>query len=1221
MNPADNTPETKFKLDVILGLIAAQFRFVPAVSVSALLAKCVPPASANLASLLKEEQGISSDSLELLIALRAQYLNNHDNDVDASIAALDSNETLRTQLLSLVDPQMQATLTLANAGDPTRDLDATQFYSDRTNESDRSTKKTLHSVERYRIIRPHAKGGLGEVYLARDAELQREVALKEIQPRFADNSESRARFRLEAEVTGNLEHPGIVPVYGLGHYGDGRPFYAMRFIRGDSLKEAITHFHTKYPSLADSDAALELRKLLGRFIDVCNAIEYAHSRGVLHRDLKPGNIVLGSYGETLVVDWGLAKVLGATETASEVASQNASLTSSSGASPTIMGSAVGTPAYMPPEQASGNLAELGPSSDVYSLGATLYHLLTGKPPFSGSTVAQVLSDVQQGKFVTPRSLRPDLPLQLAAICEKAMATSPQSRYQTPLLLAEDIDRYLADEPVSAIPDPWITRSKRWLRKHPGLAGFFSAAIAVGSISLVGGIAILSNKNAALQQAIDAESAAREAESLAKTVALNNEKIARKQQFLAENRLLQVEKGTQLLASIFADLDPDSEERERRPLRDILADRVFEISQSIDQNLAEDPLVAASLKRRLGVSLVGLGRYDAALKLTEEAFKAHQEKLPESDSEYRESLSAYAFALAESGDSAQALPLFEKLLVLNESHFGTESLEYAQSLSGIASSFHSLGKPGDAIPLFEKALDIAVRLSGPDSLETIATTIDLANTLGQAEQRQRSLELLRQGVQKAEASLGTNHIRTLTYRNSLAAALLKNGDFNEAVEVQQKLAADTRSNLGPKHPDTSRYEYMLAQTLIELGEPAQALQILERSAEELKALIGEDHPDTLRCRMAVSTALEQLDRLDEAADICRDNIERFTRVRGENHPDTFGAINNYSLILNRQQRYDESAKVLQDLLSRERAELGDDHPKTFATRSNLALALRSNGQRQEASEMLRELLDIQRIAIGPDHRDSLKTMSNLAAILNELGETEQAFELYRENIELQSRRYGDDAPGTIVAKSNFAFALWGKGQRGEAITVQQQAMEALEARNFTPPQLAGFLVNLFTFQETEKLYADAEKWRRHWLRLTRERTGVDSDDVGSELVGLGVNLIQQMKFAEAEIILSEALSIRKKISPTEWTTSYVESLLGESLLRQDKPAEAEPLLISGAEGLYASRDMLPQAFLPRLQNAVQLALSVSQLLGRDQQISLWKERVELISPPQDESSQN
>ena len=164
---------------------------------------------------------------------------------------------------------------------------------------------------RYRILRPHAEGGLGAVFVANDEELHREVALKEILERHAHNTENRLRFLLEAEVTGGLEHPGIVPVYGLGQYEDGRPYYAMRFIRGESLKSAITQFHlADNPDRDPGERALSLRRLLTHFVDVCEAIAYAHSRGVLHRDLKPANVMLGKYGETLVVDWGLAKPLG-----------------------------------------------------------------------------------------------------------------------------------------------------------------------------------------------------------------------------------------------------------------------------------------------------------------------------------------------------------------------------------------------------------------------------------------------------------------------------------------------------------------------------------------------------------------------------------------------------------------------------------------------------------------------------------------------------------------------------------------------------------------------------------------------------------------------------------------------------------------------------------------------------------------------------------------------
>jgi serine/threonine protein kinase len=164
--------------------------------------------------------------------------------------------------------------------------------------------------QRYQVLRPHAKGGLGEVSVALDRELQREVALKEIRPEYADDPNSRGRFLREAEVTGSLEHPGIVPVYGLGASPDGRPYYAMRFVQGQTLKDAIRHLHEERPDRDPEGSARMLRGLLGRFVAVCNAVAYAHSRGVLHRDLKPANVMLGKFGETLIVDWGLAKAGG-----------------------------------------------------------------------------------------------------------------------------------------------------------------------------------------------------------------------------------------------------------------------------------------------------------------------------------------------------------------------------------------------------------------------------------------------------------------------------------------------------------------------------------------------------------------------------------------------------------------------------------------------------------------------------------------------------------------------------------------------------------------------------------------------------------------------------------------------------------------------------------------------------------------------------------------------
>jgi serine/threonine-protein kinase len=338
------------------------------------------------------------------------------------------------------------------------------------------------SKPRFRILRPHASGGLGEVFLARDEELNREVALKQIQARHASDLDSQARFLIEAEVTGGLEHPGIVPVYSLGRLPDNRPFYVMKFIRGETLKEAIDRFH-KAANRQDREGTVEFRMLLTRFIDVCNTIAYAHSRGILHRDLKPSNIMLGTFGETLVVDWGLAKPIGVAGEAGMGAVSPLRLASSSGSAETEPGAMMGTPQYMSPEQASGRLDQAGPASDLFSLGATFYCLLTGRPPFEGATTNTVIDKVCRGDFPAPRTINRSVPAPLDAICLKAMAHRPEDRYPTANALADEIEHWLADEPVSAYRDPPYVRLARWGRRHRTLAASLAALLVTAVVAL------------------------------------------------------------------------------------------------------------------------------------------------------------------------------------------------------------------------------------------------------------------------------------------------------------------------------------------------------------------------------------------------------------------------------------------------------------------------------------------------------------------------------------------------------------------------------------------------------------------------------------------------------------------------------------------------------------------------------------------------------------------
>jgi tetratricopeptide (TPR) repeat protein len=331
-------------------------------------------------------------------------------------------------------------------------------------------------VGRYQLIQFHARGGMGEVWQAEDLQIGRRVALKRLRP---ERDEQTPRFVFEARVTGRLEHPSIVPLHDMGIDENGKPFYVMKFVNGRSLKDVIAAYHTADPTDV-TPREVQFRRLVETFINVCRAVAYAHSQGVLHRDVKPDNVMLGSYGETLLLDWGLAKAIDFSESnrgsTARVKIENPT--------DTQHGSVLGSPAYMSPESAQGLADIVDQRSDVFLLGATLYEILTGRPPREGRSQLELVDLARTTLPPSPRSIAPEVPPTLDAICLKAIAYRKQDRYLSPAELAEDLERYLADEPTSAYREPWTARAWRRMRRHRKAIGRGSVAVATAALALI-----------------------------------------------------------------------------------------------------------------------------------------------------------------------------------------------------------------------------------------------------------------------------------------------------------------------------------------------------------------------------------------------------------------------------------------------------------------------------------------------------------------------------------------------------------------------------------------------------------------------------------------------------------------------------------------------------------------------------------------------------------------
>jgi serine/threonine-protein kinase len=681
---------------------------------------------------------------------------------------------------------------------------------------------------RYRPQSFHAKGGLGEVWRAEDEELHREVALKRIQERHRSNTESLRRFVREAEITAKLQHPGVVPVHGLGRDADGRLCYAMRFVEGGTLDDALKRFHEadRQPGRDPGERSLSLRELLNRFIAVCNTVAYAHSRGILHRDLKPSNIMLGDYGETLVVDWGMAKPFARTEV--ERSTGEATLmpaaTEDTPEGGTQYGQTMGTPAYMSPEQAAGRWDVVGPASDIFSLGATLYAVLTGQPPYRGHSQMDVLHQARHGEFPRPRQEKPDAPRALEAICLRAMALKPEDRYGTARELGADVEKWLADEIVTAWLEPFAARARRWMRRHRALVASSAAGLFVALLASVTGVFVLAATERR-ERGLRETAQEKEQEALEeKGRAMAAQKDAMDALRATTDQVIEKLIGAK---TALGPAEKEFLESTMKRWQTFAADKgQSELAQEIR---AEGMFRVAVLRQKLGQKEEVVAEYEEAIELLKKLvarFPNYRQnlaachnnlaslfrdlgRLPDAESAFRQALTIEAKLAAES----PSLPQYRQTVARCHNNLGRILADQNRCPEAEAEYRHALAIQEELAARFPGSA--VYRLEWARSLNNLGGLLKQLGKRPEAEAAlRRAIGIQEQIVAESPGETLYRHELALSYHN-LGLLLVLTGKAPQAMATYRQ-ALDILEKLSAEFPMVPEHRHLLAQTHSDMG---------------------------------------------------------------------------------------------------------------------------------------------------------------------------------------------------------------------------------------------------------------------------------------------------------------------------------------------------------------------------------------------------------------------
>ncbi|MEM9586776.1 MAG: serine/threonine-protein kinase [Planctomycetota bacterium] len=676
-------------------------------------------------------------------------------------------------------------------------------------ETERRAKRDVQ-IEGYELVDVLGRGGTGTVFRARDLRLSRWVAIKildSIEPEHA------VRFRSEAEATAKIQHPGIISIYGFG-VANEVPYLVMEWIPGGDLASRLNG-----RPLPHRDAARLIR-------DVAQAISAAHQDGILHRDLKPANLLIREQdGEDLgpvVSDFGLAHW---TQTAT---------------GPTQTGHLIGTPAYMPPEQALARPGWATPAVDLYALGAVLYQCLTGRPPHQAETTAATIESVIHSDIITPRSLNPSVPRKLQTICMKCLQHHPSHRYAMVSELSDDLERFLQGRPVHAQPPALIQRVSHWVARHP-------VSVGVGAVSMTFIFVLLLTWLRFTQQLTQkTELAQRRAEQV----------------LMALDQADQSAKATnEVLRFLTEDLVGAAHPELEGPNLTVV-DALQLASERIEGRFEEEPLSEAAVRTTIGSLFLDLGHPDASFPHLQQSH-AIIDSLPLDEFRFDTHL-ALIQCLLDLGRSIEATSMIESLRSKCQYAEGWAPDQERQfRLKHLAIDVTSPNDSSDRLADLESLLSDCGKALGESNETWLSIHSDIGTALFRSGQQELAAIHLADNLARTEEALGHDHPDTLGSRQNAAFMMVKLNRFDEAEAMHRQNHVAKKRVFGIQHPSTIGTRSDIAMLLWRQGKHAEAIELLQKVTDQRIEVLGVRHASTLSSLYQISRMFLDQERIGDA----------------------------------------------------------------------------------------------------------------------------------------------------------------------------------------------------------------------------------------------------------------------------------------------------------------------------------------------------------------------